>query len=183
MQTVAGPNAEALATGFRIGALRGATTAEIQGLLARFAGRRMREGLRVAGVIEELTVQENCNLCETLVLREVAGSTIVPITQNLGSGSSACNIDTAGLAAACQTVLAAIERGADVVVLSKFGKIEAEGGGLLDAFQAAAAADLPCLAGIKPSFASHFLEFAGGYSQWIEPDDAALERWWAGRGA
>jgi hypothetical protein len=182
MQTVAEPGANALTAGFRIGALQGATTARIQGLLARFAERRIREGLRVAGVIEELAVHENCGLCETLVLREAAGSTIVPITQNLGSGSTSCKIDTAGLAAACQTVLAAIERGADVVVLSKFGKIEAEGGGLLDAFQAAAAADLPCVAGIKPSFAGHFLEFAGGFSQWVEADDAALERWWTGRG-
>lgn len=182
MQTIAGPEAEALTAGFRIGALRGVASAEIQGLLARFAERRIREGLRVAGVIEELAVQENCRHCETLVLREAAGSTIVPITQNLGSGSRACNIDTAGLAAACQSVLAGIERGADVVVLSKFGKIEAEGGGLLDAFRAAAEADLPCVAGIKPSFAGHFLEFAGGLSQWVEPDDEALERWWAGRG-
>ncbi len=182
MQTAAEPDADVPAAGFRIGALRAGSTVEIQKLLARFAERRIREGLRVAGVIEELAVDANCSACETLVLREAAGNMIVPITQNLGSGSRACNIDTAGLAAACQSVLAGIERGADVVVLSKFGKIEAEGGGLLDAFQAAAAADLPCVAGIKPSFAGHFLEFAGGFSQWIEADDAALERWWAGRG-
>ena len=40
---------ELLAGGFRIGALQGASTAEIQKLLSRFAERRSREGLRVAG--------------------------------------------------------------------------------------------------------------------------------------
>ena len=39
----------------------------------------------------------------------------------------------------------------------------------------------PCLTGVKPSFAEPFLDYAGGYSQWVEPDEAALERWWAGR--
>ncbi len=78
-------------------------------------------------------------------------------------------------------MLAAIEQGTNVVVLSKFGKVEAEGGGLLDAFQAAAVAGVPCVTGVKPAFAEPFLDYAGGYSQWIEPDEAALEGWWASR--
>ncbi len=178
MQTVTGHNADALAAGFRIGALRGAKTAEVQELLARFAERRLREGLRVAGVIEEPAPEEDCGVCGSLVLRDTAAGSLIPITQNLGPGSTACRLDSAGLAAACQAVLAAIERGADVVVLSKFGKIEAEGGGLLDAFRAAAEASVPCVTGVAPSFAAPFLDYAGGFSQWIEPDDAALERWW-----
>jgi hypothetical protein len=120
---------------FRIGAIHGAATADIQKLLARFAERRMQEGLRVAGVIEEPAGGVDCGVCDSLVLRDTAGSTIIPITQNLGSGSSACKLDSAGLAAGCQAVVAAIEGGANVVVLSKYGKVEAEGGGLLDAFR------------------------------------------------
>ena len=181
MQTVAEQNADALATVFRIGAIRGASTAEIQKLLARFAERRIQEGLRVAGVIEEPAGGVDCGVCNSLILRDTAGSTIIPITQNLGPGSSACKLNSAGLAAGCQAVVAAIEQGADVVVLSKYGKIEAEGEGLLDAFRAAAEAGVPCLTGVKPSFAEPFLDYAGGYSQWVEPDEAALERWWAGR--
>jgi hypothetical protein len=181
MQTEAGPKADAGAAEFRIGAIRGAATADIQRLLARFAERRVLEGLRVAGVIEEPAGGVDCGVCNSLVLRETAGSTIIPITQNLGSGSSSCKIDSAGLAAGCQAVVAAIEQGADVVVLSKYGKIEAEGGGLLDAFRAAAEAGLPCLAGVKPSFAEYFLEYAGGYSQWIDASDEAIEAWWGGR--
>ena len=182
MLTEAEQNEDALASGFRIAAIRGASTAEIQVLLARFAERRIEEGLRVAGVIEEPAGGVDCGICNSLVLRDTAGSTIIPITQNLGPGSHACKLDSAGLAAGCQAVLAAIEQGANVVVLSKFGKVEAEGGGLLDAFQAAAVAGVPCVAGVKPSYAEHFLDYAGGYSQWVEPSEAALEGWWAGRG-
>ncbi len=181
MPTVAEPEADAQTAQFRIGAIHGATTADIQKLLARFAERRIGEGLRVAGVIEEPAGGVDCGICNSLVLRDTAGSTIIPITQNLGSGSSACKLDSSGLAAGCQAVVAAIEAGADVVVLSKYGKIEAEGGGLLDAFRAAADAGLPCLTGVKPSFSGFFEEYAGGYSQWIEANDDAIEAWWTGQ--
>jgi Protein of unknown function (DUF2478) len=181
MQTASEAKADAQTAEFRIGAIHGAATAGIQKLLARFAERRIKEGLRVAGVIEEPAGGVDCGVCDSLVLRETAGSTIIPITQNLGSGSSSCKLDSAGLAAGCQAVVAAIEQGADVVVLSKYGKVEAEGGGLLDAFRAAAEAGVPCLTGVKPSFSEPFLEYAGGYSQWIEASDAALEAWWAAR--
>ncbi len=167
-----------LSPGFRIGALRGTKTAEIQKLLADFAERRFREGLRVAGMVEEPGPEEGCGVCGSLVLRDVASGSLIPITQNLGSGSTACRLDSAGLAAACQAVLTAIDRGADLAVLSKFGKIEAEGGGLIDAFGAAAEAGIPCVTGVAPSFAGPFLDYAGGFLQWIEASDAALERWW-----
>ena len=97
MQTVAEQNADALATVFRIGAIRGASTAEIQKLLARFAERRIQEGLRVAGVIEEPAGGVDCGVCNSLILRDTAGSTIIPITQNLGPGSSACKLNSAAL--------------------------------------------------------------------------------------
>ncbi|MFY9640741.1 MAG: DUF2478 domain-containing protein [Rhodomicrobium sp.] len=181
MQTATADTVErGLAPEFRIGALRGAKTAEVQKLLADFAGRRAQEGLRVAGVIEEPTPEELCGICGSLVLRDMAGGSLIPITQNLGSGSTACSLDSAGLAAACQAVLAAIDQGADLVVLSKFGKIESEGGGLIDAFRAAAEAGIPCVTGVAPSFAGPFLDYAGGFSQWIEASGAALERWWNG---
>ena len=110
MLTEAEHNEDLLASSFRIAAIRGASTAEIQVLLARFAERRIKEGLRVAGVIEEPAGGVDCGICDSLVLRDTAGSTIIPITQNLGPGSHACKLDSAGLAAGCQAVLAASSR-------------------------------------------------------------------------
>ena len=165
------------AGGFRIGALQGAPTPSIQKLLARFAERRGSEGLRVAGVIEETGACDG-SACGVLVLRDTASGALIPITQDLGPGSTACHLDSAGLAAACQAVMTAIEQGAALVVISKFGKIEAEGGGLFDAFRAAAEAGLPCVTGVSPALSEPFLAFTGGLSQWIEASDDALEQWW-----
>ncbi len=181
MQTATAQSVErALTREFRIGALQGAKTAEIQKILVNFVERRLREGLRVAGMIEEPAQDDGGGACGSLVLRDVASSSLIPITQDLGSGSTACRLDSGGLAAACQAVLTAIDHGADLVVLSKFGKMEAEGGGLIDAFRAAAEAGVPCVTGVAPSVTGPFLDYAGGFSQWIEASDAALEHWWAG---
>jgi hypothetical protein len=112
-------------------------------------------------------------------LKDLATGALFPVTLNLGPESRACKLDAAGLTAACQSVLQAISRGADLVVLSKFGKVEAEGGGFLDAINAAAGAGIPCVTGVSPSYAAPFLRYAGGYSQWIHAEAEPLERWWA----
>jgi Protein of unknown function (DUF2478) len=161
-----------------IGAVRGAATADIQKLLAAFTERRRREGFRVAGAIEVPAPAGDC-VCGPLALKDVASGALFPVTLNLGPGSAACKLNPAGLAAACQAVLDAVSRGADLVVLSKFGKVEAEGSGFLDAFNAAAGAGIPCITGVAPSYAAPFLRYAGGYSQWIGAEAGSLDQWWA----
>ncbi|MFZ1110177.1 MAG: DUF2478 domain-containing protein [Rhodomicrobium sp.] len=163
-----------------LAALHGASSFEIQNLLARFAERRLRDGIRVAGVTEIAEAVPK-GACRSLALREIGTGAQFPIAQDLGPGSAACNLDTNGLAAACARVLSAIEGGADVVVLSKFGKIEASGGGLLDCFAAAAGAGLPCVAGVSPALAAPFAEWAGDFCEWVEASDGALEAWWLAR--
>jgi len=169
---------EHLAHGPSIGAVRGAATADIQKLLADFAERRRCEGLRVAGAIE-VPAPAGASFCGRLALKDLASGALFPVTVDLGPGSKACKLDAAGLTAARQSVLQSISRGADLVVLSKFGKVEAEGGGFLDAFGAAAGVGIPCITGVAPSFAAAFLRYAGGHEQWIGAEADSLERWWA----
>ena len=71
---------------------------------------------------------------KVMELRSPNDGRIVSISQNLGPGSQACNLDPEGISPACAAVQESIARGADVVVLGKFGKQELHGGGLNDAF-------------------------------------------------
>jgi hypothetical protein len=179
MQTVASDaNGQPLALERLIGAVRGAATADIQKLLAAFAERRKQEGFCVAGAIEVPAPADAC-LCGPLALKDIASGALFPVTLDLGPGSAACKLNAAGLTEACQSVLQAISHGADLVVLSKFGKVEAEGGGFLDAFNAAAGAGIPCITGVALPYAAPFLRYVGGYSQWIGAETDAIEGWWA----
>jgi hypothetical protein len=161
-----------------IAAVRGTTTAHIQKLLGAFAERRRREGFRVAGAIE-VPVPAGACFCGSQALKDLTTGALFPITLDLGIGSTACKLDANGLTEACQSVFQAVSQGADLVVLSKFGKVEAEGSGFLDVFSAAAAAGIPCVTGVAPSYAAPFLRYAGGYSQWIGAEVSSLDRWWA----
>ena len=94
--------------------------------------------------------------------------------QDLGRESQACSLDAGGVAAACAAVLQAMERGVDVVVLSKFGKLEASGGGLIDCFAAAAGAGVPCVVGVAPVRAPPLRDFAGEFLQRVDASELRL---------
>jgi hypothetical protein len=161
-----------------IAALRGAPSEAIQDILARFGEERKREGLRVVGVVE-VSRCESKGFCKRLAVRDLASGELIEISQDLGSGSTACNLDPGGLANACQSVERAISEGGDVVVLSKFGKLEAARGGLCDAFRAAIMADLPIITAVSSIFSEYWLHFAGSLSNDVAPAMDALDAWWS----
>jgi hypothetical protein len=163
-----------------IAALEGEPSAELQRLLTTFAQRRLKAGLRVAGVVQISEPSSDCARRE-LALRDIVTGAEYPIVQNLGRESKACSLDAGGVAAACAAVLQAMERGVDVVVLSKFGKLEASGGGLLDCFTAAAGAGVPCVVGVAPALSAPLRDFAGEFLQRVDVSESALEDWWAER--
>ncbi|MDR3461043.1 MAG: DUF2478 domain-containing protein [Beijerinckiaceae bacterium] len=161
----------------RIIALQGAESAAIQRLLAKFAARRKHEGIRVAGAVEVVSEGDGGS-CGSLALTNLSDGAIIRISQDLGPGSTSCNIDPAGLAEACAAVERDIARGADLVVLSKFGKQEAARGGLGDAFRASIEAGLPVVTAVSPAMAEPWQSFAGGLSAFIQAEEARLEAWW-----
>ena len=162
----------------RIAALRGAPSEAIQDMLAQFVEERKREGLRVAGVVE-VSRCESRGGCKSLAVRDLASGELIEISQDLGARSTACNLDPGGLAKACESVERAISEGADVVVLSKFGKLEAARGGLCDAFRAAIMADLSIVTAVSPIFLGDWLHFAGSLSNDVAPTMDALDAWWS----
>ena len=161
-----------------IAALQGAASAVAQGLLMDFAARLTARGLKVAGIVE---IAADCGAggCGGLLVRDLATGATIPISQDLGPGSTACNLDPRGLAEACAAVERAIAAGADVVVLSKFGKLEAARGGLSDAFRAAFAAELPIATAVSPALAQDWLAFAGDCSEFVNIGTGSLEDWWS----
>jgi nucleoside-triphosphatase THEP1 len=161
----------------RIAALHGAPSAAIQELLLAFARTMSREGLRVAGVVEIADCKPSGG-CKSLSVRDLTSGETFSISQDLGAGSMACNLDPAGLLRACGKVEQAISEGADLVILSKFGKLEAARSGLSDAFRAAVLADIPVLTAVPAPVLDEWERFAGPLSEFVDPRAESLEKWW-----
>lgn len=156
-------------------AVQGAASPEIQALLARLARRWTADGVRVAGVVEE-TSQGVRNRHGGSLLRNLHSGTRYSLYQDLGPHSTACCLDQRGVAEACQHVIADLPM-CDVVVLSKFGKLETERGGLLQAFIAAALLEKPVVTAVSPAYTACYLAFVDPVGAIAPPDEEALYAW------
>lgn len=161
----------------RIAALQGAASFVVQARLAEFSRARAAQGFRVAGCVEAFSGEAGPGCAGRELVDLVSGRRHV-IGQDLGPGSLACHLDASGVADACEDALKGVEAGCDVLVLAKFGKLEAEGGGLLDALSAAAARDIPVVTSVAPQFAAAWGAYACDLAAYVEPNQAALEAWW-----
>ena len=159
----------------RIVAVQGGDSDTIQMLLARLARRWMADGTRIAGVVEE-TAPGLRKACGGARLRNLGTGTTYEIYQDLGPHSTACCLDAHGFAEACQHIVDGMAS-CDIVVLSKFGKLEHERGGFLAAFTAAAVLEKPVITAVSPAFNASYLAFVGPCGTIVQPDEERLYTW------
>jgi hypothetical protein len=161
----------------RIAAIRADASETVQALMESFALDLHSQGFVVAGVIQTRILDEVTGR-RRIVLRDLQNGECYSISQDLGPGSVACNLDAGELALACASVENAARSGADLIVLSKFAKQEASRGGLSDAFRCAVVARAPVIASVSPDFLEEWSAFAGHLSEFVEPSQEALAAWW-----
>lgn len=63
------------------------------------------------------------------------------------------------------------------MIISKFGKMEASGGGLASAFHAAIAADRPIVTSVSQTLTEAWGGFADPLTMFVKPDYDAIETW------
>src|SRR5690606_32665880 len=102
------------------------------------------------------------------------------LSQALGSGSIACRLDPAALAEGGVAVRGALERGAELIVVNKFGAQEAAGGGLRDEMGFTAGAGVPLLTAVGERFLDEWGAFTGGAGSLLEPRLECVLAWWEG---
>lgn len=160
----------------KIAVVQGAPSADVQALF-RTLVERWRRSARLAGVIAEDHGLPD-RACSAGYLVSLSSGERFQIFQDLGPGSKGCHLAAAGALAAAEAVRRDIAAGCDLVVLSKFGTLEKNGGGLRDAFTAAIAADLPVLTSASPAFDAAWQSFAAPLSTTLPADARRIEAWW-----
>jgi hypothetical protein len=173
--TALGPHA-AMSARKPIAVVQGASTPVIQALLSDFAARASA-GARVVGVVEDNADMAG-EACGAGRLVSLTNGQSFDIFQDLGAASGACRLDAAGVVAACEAALRDIAAGCDLLVLSKFAKVEAERGGLAAAFAAAIEGEIPVLTAVSPKFMAAWTAFAAPLFEVLPPQAEAIEAWW-----
>lgn len=158
-----------------IAIIEGTDSASAQVLFADAVSRWQARGLRVAGIVEETHGVEG-RTCNAGVLRDVTSGRSYSIFLTTQPVDTSCHLDARGAEGACADVLPQIAA-CDLVVLSKFGKLEAGHEGLFGAFVAAFEAGKPILTTVSERYRANWAGFAPDAER-LEPTDAALDAWW-----
>ena len=91
---------------------------------------------------------------------------------------SGCRLDPDRLASLATRLAAAIEAGADLVIINRFGRSEAEGKGLIDLIPQALDADIPVLIAVPEQRFAAWIRFSEGMNVRLACRREALDRWW-----
>lgn len=151
---------------------RGDTDLVLEGLAADLAAR----GLRCCGTVQINSERADAGPCD-MDVRVLPGGPVLRISQDLGPHARGCRLDPAALETAVGLVAAGLSSGADLLIINKFGKHEAEGRGFRDVIAEAVAMDMPVLVGLNAANRQAFEIFAGGMAIQLPPEPAALKSW------
>jgi Protein of unknown function (DUF2478) len=99
--------------------------------------------------------------------------------QDLGAGATGCRLDLGQLLGAGAQIASAIDAGADLVIVNRFGRQECEGKGLSFLIERALSADIPVVIAVPSHRFADWIRFADGMSVKLRCDRKALEAWWA----
>jgi len=83
------------------------------------------------------------------------------------------------LAAAQPSLLAAVRRRPDLLVVNRFGSAELSGGGLLGVLVEAVRLEVPVLIAVPQALFADWLGFSGGLTIRLDCRRNSLDRWWA----
>ena len=158
-----------------IAVVRGASNTEIQDIFRALAERWQPE-FRLAGVVAESHGLAD-RFCPAGYLRNVATGALFSIFRDRGPGTAECHLDGVGAVAAAAAVQHDIATGCDLVLLNKFGQLEAAGDGLAGAFRAAVATHLPLLTSVSPAHDQAWRQFADRQYAVLPADPAAIDLW------
>ena len=115
---------------------------------------------RVVGWLQGHEIEQSCD-CSDIVLTALHGGMRRKITQNLGRESQGCRLDTSALAEVAGWLAADLRDPPDLLVLNRFGKTEAEGGGLRPVLEQAVALGVPVLVPVNRKQLAFWRDYAG----------------------
>ncbi len=162
-----------------IAAIVYAPTDNVEALMVKAARALAGQGVKLGGVLQhdiETAVNDPC----AMELEDLASGERFALSQDLGSGSEACRLDPNSLAHAAMAVRAALDGGAELIMINKFGAQEAAGSGLRDEMGMVALAGVPLLTAVGGRFLPEWREFTGGDGALLEPTLESVLAWWAG---
>ena len=142
-------------------------------VLREFAANLNASGRRVVGMVQTGACADS-SLSAVLV----HSGEVLLLAQPATSPGSGCKLDLSRLQDAAARVGDAMEAGADLVIVNRFGKRERNGKGLSRVIERALDADIPVVIAVSSKSFHEWIKFADGMSVKLPCHRQALQAWW-----
>jgi Protein of unknown function (DUF2478) len=150
---------------------------DVDGLLATFASYLICEGHHIGGIVQR-NVRGACGPHALMEVIDLMNGHAIRICQALGSGAGACKLNPAGLAEAATAISRAVAANVELVVVNKFSKQEAAGGGVRAEIAAAVTAGLPLVTAVPDKCYEAWTKFTGAFGTTLVCERRIVEDWW-----
>ncbi|MGB0438997.1 MAG: DUF2478 domain-containing protein [Paracoccaceae bacterium] len=144
--------------------------------LLQLAEALKAQGVRLAGTVQ-INTERDCDGPCDMDVRVLPDGPVIRISQTLGKHAKGCRLDPEALERAVGHVEQTLTVGADLLVVNKFGKHEADGRGFRNTIATALADDIPVLVGLNALNKQAFLDYVGGTATEVKAEVGALESW------
>ena len=144
--------------------------------LASWGYQLRAAGLAVAGLVQLNTFERDPGKCD-MAVEELYSGTVMQLSEDRGPEARGCRLDRSILAEASALLLNALDEKPDILVLNKFGKIEAEGAGLRDVLAKAVEMNVPIIVGVPFRNLDQWRIFAGDMAEECPVDAEQIRRW------
>lgn len=160
----------------RLAHIRSDTPGKMNETLRDLAETMQGAGARVTGAIQINSDPGEDVPCD-MDLRILPDGPTICISQSLGPGSTGCRLDPERLEEAVQACSVRLAKGADLLIVNKFGSHEAEGRGFRDLIGTALAEGVPVVVGVTSAKLEEFTEFAGDLATEMPCNVERLRAW------
>ncbi len=145
-------------------------------LLCEAAGRLAGRGIRLAGTVQRSRPRVDRCACDMLVT-DLSSGRQTSISEDRGPMARGCRLDTHALETLVAATEAALADGADLLIVNKFGKREAEGAGFRPVIAAALGEGIPVLVAVNRAQIAAWQAFAADFAETLAPTATAIAAW------
>lgn len=163
-----------LASAAPITAIVYADSARASAMMRRVVDALSTLGASVAGYIQRDVEKPGRSRCD-MVLENITTGRQLPISEDRGPGARGCQLDAHCLTAAMVELRNDLPASADLLVLNKFGKSEADGGGFRPLIADALERGVLVVLGVSWRNVEAWRAFAGDFAREVLLDDLEAE--------
>ena len=132
----------------------------IDEFLTRAVSLLRAEHIRLGGALQENS-PGGAGRCLAMTLVDLSSRGRFRISQDLGSQAEGCRLDAQGIAEFVALLDRTPDQNVELMLLNRFGRAEAEGGGLRFAFAHAMEAGIPVLTAVRAPYTEAWSQFHG----------------------